>query len=186
MRPAHPTPAAISSATTRLGELLVARTALGVAAVWLGDDVDALLIALQTARPDLDLRARPTLAQRRETDDLARHADRAGPLPDAPLHLHGTPWQRRVWGALRSIPVGGTLSYGAFAAALDAPLGSRAVARACAANDLALLIPCHRVIRADGELGGYRWGVARKAALLASEAAAVSSRSSTPPATVPP
>ena len=85
---------------------------------------------------------------------------------DLPLDIQGTAFQRRVWQALREIPCGETASYTAIAARIGAPTSSRAVAGACAANTLALAIPCHRVVRQDGGLSGYRWGVARKRALL--------------------
>ncbi|WP_334136166.1 methylated-DNA--[protein]-cysteine S-methyltransferase [Tepidimonas sp.] len=83
----------------------------------------------------------------------------------------GTPWQQRVWDALRALPAGGTITYGALAHRLGLPHAARAVASACAANPLAVLIPCHRVVAADGSLGGYRWGLPRKRALLVAEGA---------------
>ncbi len=91
-----------------------------------------------------------------------------GHPPALPLDLTGTPYQQRVWSALQEIPCGRTESYGQLAARLGSH--PRAVARACASNRVALLVPCHRVLAADGGLAGYRWGLARKAALLASEA----------------
>lgn len=90
---------------------------------------------------------------------------------ELPLDIRGTAWEERVWLALRAIPVGTTQSYSEVAATLGAPTAMRAVARACAANRIAVLIPCHRVVRADGSLAGYRWGVTRKEALLAAEKA---------------
>jgi AraC family transcriptional regulator of adaptative response/methylated-DNA-[protein]-cysteine methyltransferase len=92
---------------------------------------------------------------------------------DLPLDIQGTAFQARVWRALQKIPLGKTASYTEIAAALGQPRAVRAVAQACAANKLALLVPCHRVIRSDGDLGGYRWGLERKRALLARERAAV-------------
>ena len=91
-------------------------------------------------------------------------------LLDLPLDIRGTAFQERVWQALREIPRGSTTSYAELAARIGAPGSARAVARACAGNWLAVAIPCHRVVRQDGALSGYRWGVARKAALLAHEA----------------
>jgi AraC family transcriptional regulator, regulatory protein of adaptative response / methylated-DNA-[protein]-cysteine methyltransferase len=85
-----------------------------------------------------------------------------------PLHVRGTAFQQRVWDALRRIPAGRTVTYAELATLVGQPRAARAVARACAANDHAVLIPCHRVVRSDGE-GGYRWGIARKHALLARE-----------------
>jgi AraC family transcriptional regulator of adaptative response/methylated-DNA-[protein]-cysteine methyltransferase len=95
---------------------------------------------------------------------------RAEPL-DLPLDVRATAFQRRVWEALRRIPYGTTRSYAEIARAIGKPSATRAVARACATNPAALVIPCHRVVRADGGLGGYRWGVARKRALLEQERA---------------
>ncbi len=92
--------------------------------------------------------------------------------PDLPLDIRGTAFQRRVWQALREVPAGSTASYAAIAARVGAPGAVRAVAGACAANPLAVAIPCHRVVRQDGALSGYRWGVERKRALLDREASA--------------
>jgi AraC family transcriptional regulator of adaptative response/methylated-DNA-[protein]-cysteine methyltransferase len=180
MRRDHPTFAAVHTTKTRLGALLVAHTARGVAAVWLGEDADALQIALREARPDLDLDAPETRDVRRAAEALATLVDDGGPTPDLPLDLRGTPWQMRVWSALRELRPGSPRSYGAIARDVGAPLAARAVARACATNDVALLIPCHRVVRADGAPGGYRWGAFRKELLLHAEAAEPSP-SSPPP-----
>jgi AraC family transcriptional regulator of adaptative response/methylated-DNA-[protein]-cysteine methyltransferase len=102
-------------------------------------------------------------------EQLVRHL--AGELPhlDLPLDVQATAFQLRVWEALRQIPYGETRSYAQVAQALGEPTAARAVARACASNRVALVIPCHRVVRGDGDLSGYRWGVNRKAALLATE-----------------
>jgi AraC family transcriptional regulator of adaptative response/methylated-DNA-[protein]-cysteine methyltransferase len=89
---------------------------------------------------------------------------------DLPLDIRGTAFQQRVWEALRKIPAGQTVSYAQLAQRIGMPSASRAVARACAANTLAVAIPCHRVVRSDGALSGYRWGVERKRALLQREA----------------
>ncbi|MGH7038570.1 MAG: methylated-DNA--[protein]-cysteine S-methyltransferase, partial [Stellaceae bacterium] len=91
-----------------------------------------------------------------------------------PLDIRGTAFEARVWRALRKIPLGQTASYAEIAAAIGAPKAVRAVARACASNRLALLVPCHRVVHSDGTLSGYRWGVERKRALLARERDAAS------------
>ena len=88
---------------------------------------------------------------------------------ELPLDVRGTAFQQRVWEALRSIPPGTTATYAEIAERIDAPKAARAVARACATNPLAVAIPCHRVVRSDGDLSGYRWGVERKRALLARE-----------------
>ena len=94
-----------------------------------------------------------------------------GPAPESPFDVRGTVFQERVWQALRRIPRGRTVDYAGLAAQLGMPRGARAVAAACAANPIAVLVPCHRVVRGDGELAGYRWGIARKRALLAREGA---------------
>jgi AraC family transcriptional regulator of adaptative response/methylated-DNA-[protein]-cysteine methyltransferase len=93
-----------------------------------------------------------------------------GEMLDLPLDIRGTAFQQKVWQALRSIPAGSTASYAEIARRIDRPKAVRAVAQACAANDLAVAIPCHRVVRSDGDLSGYRWGVDRKRALLEREA----------------
>ena len=93
------------------------------------------------------------------------------PAPDLPVDVHGTAFQARVWRALQDIPAGETRTYSDVAAAIGAPTSVRAVARACATNRVALAIPCHRVLRTDGDLAGYRWGLAVKRSLLASESA---------------
>ena len=95
-----------------------------------------------------------------------------GDQPDLPLDIRGTAFQARVWRALQKVPPGKTATYTEIAAALGQPRAVRAVAAACAANKLALLVPCHRIVRQDGDLAGYRWGIERKRALLASESAA--------------
>ena len=102
-------------------------------------------------------------------DRIVRFITAPGENFDLPLDIRGTAFQARVWRALQKIPLGKTASYTEIAAALGQPKAVRAVAQACAANKLALIVPCHRVIRSDGDLGGYRWGVERKRALLARE-----------------
>jgi AraC family transcriptional regulator, regulatory protein of adaptative response / methylated-DNA-[protein]-cysteine methyltransferase len=151
-----------------LGRLLVAATERGVCAVALGDD-DATLEA--------DLRAEyPRAGIERSTDGLAEWLDYFveylagdGELASIPIDVQGTVFQQRVWDALRAIPSGEKRSYAQVAAAIGQPKAARAVARACATNRVALAIPCHRVVREGGGLGGYRWGVDRKYALLARE-----------------
>jgi AraC family transcriptional regulator of adaptative response/methylated-DNA-[protein]-cysteine methyltransferase len=103
-------------------------------------------------------------------DTLLAYLDGQQARLDLPLDVRATAFQRRVWEALTAIPYGSTRSYGDLAAAIGQPTAARAVARACATNPAALVIPCHRVIRENGDLGGYRWGLARKRALLAQEA----------------
>jgi AraC family transcriptional regulator of adaptative response/methylated-DNA-[protein]-cysteine methyltransferase len=155
-----------------LGLVLVARAGSGIAAILLGDDRDALEHALRERFPRAALIE--DLAALR--DDLARvtalvEAPASG-SPDAlALDPRGTAFQRRVWDALRAIPAGTTVTYAQIATRIGVPTAVRAVAQACAANPLAVVVPCHRVVRSDGALSGYRWGVARKRTLLAREAA---------------
>jgi O-6-methylguanine DNA methyltransferase len=100
---------------------------------------------------------------------IVRYLDGGGPRLDLPVDVRATAFQRRVWEALRRIPCGTTRTYGEIARAMGRPKAARAVARACATNPVSLVIPCHRVVREDGGMGGYRWGVERKEALLAQE-----------------
>lgn len=152
-----------------LGALLVAATEVGLCAIAFGDDPDTLV---------RDLRARFPQATLRDGDAgfaalVARVVGvvEAPHLPhDLPLDIRGTAFQQRVWQALRAIPAGHTVSYAGLAAAIGRPAATRAVAGACAANTLAVAVPCHRVVRSDGGLSGYRWGAGRKRALLDREA----------------
>lgn len=153
-----------------IGRLLVARSANGVCAVLPGDNDTGLVDNLAEQFRGARLRECNTglggvLAAVLRVVDGA-----AGDAVDLPLDMGGTDFQRRVWAALRTIPPGETVSYGGIAERIGAVRAVRAVARACAANRLAVLVPCHRVVRADGSLAGYRWGAARKRALLAREA----------------
>jgi len=148
-----------------LGRLLVAATGRGVCAVCLGDDDAALKSALVAEYPNADLHADDG-----DLSDWVRailaYLEGWQPHLDLPLDLQATALQRRVWQALQAISYGETRSYSQIAAAIGSPKAARAVARACATNPAALVIPCHRVVRENGDLGGYRWGLARKAALL--------------------
>jgi AraC family transcriptional regulator of adaptative response/methylated-DNA-[protein]-cysteine methyltransferase len=151
-----------------LGALLVAATRKGVCAISLGDDARALLRGLEQRFP----KARLIGGERGFERWVARvvgfvEAPALG--LELPLDLRGTAFQLRVWQALRAIPPGSTASYAEIARRIGAPRSARAVARACATNPLALVVPCHRVLRADGSLAGYRWGVARKRALIERE-----------------
>ena len=101
---------------------------------------------------------------------MIAHVERPRHALELPLDIRGTAFQQRVWSALRAIPAGHTASYGQIAARIKAPRAVRAVAQACAANPLAVAIPCHRVVRSDGTLAGYRWGIERKRELLRREA----------------
>lgn len=152
-------------ARTELGWLIVAVTGKGVCGIELGDEPEALREAMQVRFPHARLvEDRSGLAQLLEavTGFIARPADGL----DLPLDIQGTAFQRRVWQALRRIPVGETRSYTEVARQIGKPGGARAVASACAHNALALAIPCHRVVRAGGKPGGYRWGPQRKRKLL--------------------
>lgn len=154
-----------------LGSVLVAQGNGGIRAILLGDDPDVLVRELRTRFPMADLRGSDSeLAEvvARVVELIERPQTRV----DLPLDLRGTAFQRRVWQALRRIPPGATASYSDVAARIGAPKAVRAVAQACAANSLAVAIPCHRVVRRDGGLSGYRWGEERKRTLLAREAKA--------------
>ena len=155
---------------TALGLLLVAVTARGICSVSLGDDEEVLVEKLRAEYPGAQL-ARTTDARDRLVDTVVAHVEGRTIAHDLPLDVRATTFQWQVWRALQNIPEGATRSYQAVAMELGRPSAARAVARACASNRIAVLIPCHRVVRGDGELGGYRWGVARKAALLAREGA---------------
>ncbi len=154
---------------TSLGLLLIAVTARGICSASLGDDEAALVSALKAEYPKADL-ARAFDANDRLVDAVVAHVEGRASAAELPLDLRATAFQWQVWRALQRIPEGATKSYQAVAAELGRPTAARAVARACASNRVAVLIPCHRVVRGDGALGGYRWGIARKAALLAREA----------------
>ncbi|MDJ0850148.1 MAG: methylated-DNA--[protein]-cysteine S-methyltransferase [Kiloniellales bacterium] len=148
-----------------LGWLLVARTARGLCSLRFGEAPGPLAEALRDDFPFADLREDAgRLASC--VAALERYLDGRAPRLDLPLDVRGSQFQRRVWDAIRAIPYGQTQSYGALARTLGRPRAARAVAGACAANPVALAIPCHRVVPAAGRTGGYRWGAERKAALL--------------------
>ena len=159
----------------RLGALLVAATERGVCCIDLGDDPQALVHGLQDRFPRAELVGGDAQFEGWMAAVVGLVEAPAGTGRDGglPLDVRGTAFQRRVWQALSEIPLGSTASYTEVAARIGALSAARAVARACADNRLAVAIPCHRVVRQDGGLSGYRWGVARKAALLAHEAEAV-------------
>jgi AraC family transcriptional regulator of adaptative response/methylated-DNA-[protein]-cysteine methyltransferase len=155
-------------AACSLGALLVASTAKGICSILLGDDPDALVRDLQDRFPKAELiGAEPAFESTVAQVVAFVEAPRIG--LDLPLDVRGTAFQQRVWQALRSIPAGRTVGYAELAAQLGMPQGARAVAGACAANPVAIAIPCHRVVRNDGSISGYRWGVERKKALLERE-----------------
>ena len=155
---------------TSMGLLLVAVTERGICSASLGDEEAALVSTLAREYPRATL-ARATDANDRLVDAVVAHVEGRVDPGALPLDLRATAFQWQVWRALQRIPEGATRSYHAIATELGRPTAARAVARACASNRVAVLIPCHRVVRGDGGLGGYRWGIARKAALLAREGA---------------
>lgn len=157
------------SGTSSLGVLLLASSAQGLCALLLGDDLETLERDLARRfpgqpTPQRDEGLRPALEQ------TLRYLDNPLTVLDLPLDLMGSVFQHRVWDALRQIPLGKTASYQEIARQLGQPKAFRAVANACGANPLAVIVPCHRVLRQDGSLGGYRWGLERKRQLLAREA----------------
>ncbi|MCB1884485.1 MAG: bifunctional DNA-binding transcriptional regulator/O6-methylguanine-DNA methyltransferase Ada [Geminicoccaceae bacterium] len=156
-------------AACSLGHILVAATETGVCAIRFGDDREGLEAELRARFPNADL-APGDAGFARTVAAVTGFVERPEAPLDLPLDVRGTAFQRRVWEALRRIPPGATASYADVAAVIGAPKAVRAVAGACAANPVALAIPCHRVVRGDGALSGYRWGVARKRALLEREA----------------
>jgi AraC family transcriptional regulator, regulatory protein of adaptative response / methylated-DNA-[protein]-cysteine methyltransferase len=151
-----------------LGAILVAATARGVCAITLGDQPDALLADLQDRFPRSQLRGGDAAFERLVATVIG-FVEAPGLGLDLPLDLQGSSFQLRVWQALRAVPAGQTVSYAELARRLGVPNATRAVGRAVGANPLAVAIPCHRVIRSDGALSGYRWGVERKRTLLARE-----------------
>ena len=155
---------------TSLGLVLVARSETGLRLVTLGDDGEALKADLEKRFKHARLLPDPEglAAELQRVTALIDHPDRA---TDLPIDAQGTDLQKAVWAALREIPAGETASYADIARAIGRPSAARAVAQACGANPLAVITPCHRMVRADGGLSGYRWGVERKQALLARERA---------------
>ena len=151
-----------------LGSILVAQSARGVCSILLGDDPDALVRDLQDRYPTATFVGNdPAFAK--VVSRVVGFVEAPTQELDLPLDIRGTAFQQRVWQALRRIPVGTTASYREIAKRIGSPQATRAVAQACAANPLAVAIPCHRVIRANGEQSGYRWGAERKRALLSRE-----------------
>jgi AraC family transcriptional regulator of adaptative response/methylated-DNA-[protein]-cysteine methyltransferase len=153
-----------------LGRLLVAGTERGICAVSLGKAEAGLEAALFLEFPGAEIH-RDDDGLRQWTGELVRRLEGVEPSAELPLDVRATSFQRRVWEELRKIPWGQTRTYGEVAKALGQPAAARAVARACATNPAALVIPCHRVVPAGGGTGGYRWGASRKSRLLRTEAA---------------
>jgi AraC family transcriptional regulator, regulatory protein of adaptative response / methylated-DNA-[protein]-cysteine methyltransferase len=153
-----------------LGAVLVAATNKGVCAIMLGDDPEALVRDLQDRFPRAELEGGDAEFERMVAQVVGL-VEAPGQRLDLPLDIRGTAFQQRVWAALRAIPAGKTATYKEIARAIGQPTAVRAVAQACGANPLAVAIPCHRVVRSDGDLSGYRWGVERKRKLIDREAA---------------
>ena len=152
-----------------LGQVLVARSVWGVCAILIGADHDKLEADLAARFPQAKLVANEAVVH----DDLAqviRFVDKPADGLHLPLDLRGTPFQRRVWEKLRGIPVGRTVTYTELARWVGPLTSPRAVAGACASNPIALAVPCHRVVRSNGDLANYRWGVERKRELIRREA----------------
>lgn len=161
-------------ADSMLGKILLARSIRGVCAILLGDDTTELEADLTARFPKATLIADDAMV-RNDLAKVVRYAQKPSAGLDLALDMRGTPLQCRIWEQIRAIPVGGTTSYVHLARLISnvyPRVAARAVAKACAANPIALAVPCHRVIRADGELAGYRWGIARKRDLLQREAEA--------------
>jgi AraC family transcriptional regulator of adaptative response/methylated-DNA-[protein]-cysteine methyltransferase len=160
-----------------LGAILVAATPTGVCAILFGDEPSALIRDLEDRFPRADLQGgdakfADTVAQ------VVAFVEKPGREFNLPLDIGGTAFQQRVWHALRRIPAGQTQSYADIAHAIGQPTAVRAVAQACGANAIAVAIPCHRAVRSDGAVAGYRWGIERKRALLAREGAPLENRTS--------
>jgi AraC family transcriptional regulator, regulatory protein of adaptative response / methylated-DNA-[protein]-cysteine methyltransferase len=151
-----------------LGSILVAESSKGVCAILMGDEPEALIRDLENRFPRAEL-----LGGDAEFDfrvaQVVGAVEKPGTSMDLPLDIRGTAFQQRVWQVLKKIPIGQILTYTQVAQAMGVPKAVRAVASACAANALAVLIPCHRVVRSDGALAGYRWGIERKRLLIESE-----------------
>ena len=166
-----------AAADTSAGKLLLAATDHGLCFVQLGGTKDELLARLRHEYPRAELRPMEEAyspAFHAWMEALYRHVQEGTPHGDLPVDVRASAFQERVWSFLRSIPWGETRTYAEVAAGIGAPRATRAVARACATNPVAVAIPCHRVIRGDGSLAGYRWGAERKRRLLDRERAAAS------------
>lgn len=157
---------------SELGTVLVARSAAGVCAILIGDGVEVLKRDLAEEFADARL-VHDDRAVRTDLDKILTFIKTPAKGLDLPLDIRGTPFQRRVWDALLGVRVGHKITYAALASRIGEPRAIRAVASACAANAIALAIPCHRVVRSDGALAGYRWGTERKRSMVEKEAEAL-------------
>ena len=154
-----------------LGRLLVGATERGISAVYLGDSREKLEAALHAEYPRAEIR-RDANGLNRWVSAILRQLRNESRELDLPLDVQATAFQQRVWESLRRIPYGTTRTYNQIAKSLGKPKATRAVARACATNPVSIVVPCHRVVREDGELAGYRWGIERKRTLLENERSA--------------
>ena len=150
---------------TTLGHVLVAVTERGISAIYLGENDKHLLKELRAEYPEAELQENSS-SHGDWLKEICKRIDGARPSVELPLDVQATAFQRRVWNELQKIPLGTTRTYSQVAHALGKPKSVRAVARACATNPVSIVVPCHRVIRADGQLAGYRWGLQRKQELL--------------------
>ena len=157
-----------SIAKSSLGKVLVAATDRGVSAVYLGDGDANLVDELRNEYPRAEISPASHTFDR-WIQEIVQRVEGNPPRLELPLDLQATAFQRRVWQELQRIPLGSTRTYSQIARALGNPKAVRAVARACATNPVSIVVPCHRVIRGDGNLAGYRWGLSRKQQLLARE-----------------
>jgi len=157
-----------TTAKSSLGEVLVAATERGVSAVYLGDTGPKLVSELREEYPRAEIAAEKG-AFSNWVEEIVARVEGNAPRRELPLDLQATSFQRRVWQELQRIPRGATRTYSQIARAVGKPRAIRAVARACATNPVSIVVPCHRVVRADGNLAGYRWGLSRKEKLLERE-----------------
>jgi AraC family transcriptional regulator of adaptative response/methylated-DNA-[protein]-cysteine methyltransferase len=157
-------------ANTTLGKVLIASTERGVSAVYLGESERSLVEELRKEYAQAEI-VRAPAGNEAWLSEIVRRVEGSAPGVDLPLDVQATAFQRRVWQELQKIPRGATRTYTQVARALGKPRSVRAVARACATNPVSIVVPCHRVIRTDGALAGYRWGLERKEKLLEREAA---------------
>ena len=160
-------------AKSPLGKVLVAATERGISAVYLGDKENALIAELREEYPRAEI-APATQDHQKWVREIVQRTEGKAPQFELPLDLQATAFQRRVWQELQRIPRGTTRTYSQVARALGKPKAVRAVARACATNPVSIVVPCHRVVREDGNLAGYRWGLSRKERLIAEERSATS------------
>jgi AraC family transcriptional regulator, regulatory protein of adaptative response / methylated-DNA-[protein]-cysteine methyltransferase len=162
-----------SIAKSKLGEVLVAATERGVSAVYLGDSEPKLVQELRDEYPRAEITAAAHSFEK-WVSEIVQRVEGKPPRVELPLDVQATAFQRRVWQELQRIPSGTTKTYSQVAQAVGNPKAVRAVARACATNPVSIVVPCHRVVRQDGNLAGYRWGISRKERLLEQERLAAS------------